>query len=161
MPDDRGEALRQIAWHDVFPWLSLVRAVRLAAAPRLVLLAALGLALTAGGWRAIGRSFSNSKQLDATGWSPTIAPGPGKFSADGADSSLERFHPRRAQWCKVRCGLPGRLSACSIPRPVRFRSCIRFFAAFGAGGVELDRGGDQRIAALAMARDDRLGAVAP
>ena len=68
MPDKHGGTLRQIAWHDVFPSLSLLRTVRLAAAPRLVLLAALGLAFTAGGWHAIGWVFSGSDDSAARSW---------------------------------------------------------------------------------------------
>lgn len=54
-------SIRQIAWMELFPWLGLVRAVRLAFAPRMLILAALGLAATAAGWHLIGRLFSNSQ----------------------------------------------------------------------------------------------------
>ena len=41
MPDDHG-VVREIAWREIFPWLGIVRSARLALAPRLILLAALG-----------------------------------------------------------------------------------------------------------------------
>ena len=45
---------RQISWMELFPWLGLVRAVRLAFAPRMLILAAIGLAATNSGWCASG-----------------------------------------------------------------------------------------------------------
>ena len=47
MADDRG-VLRQVAWTELFPWLALGRSFRLAIQARLLLLAALGIVLTAG-----------------------------------------------------------------------------------------------------------------
>lgn len=67
MPDDRG-VVREIAWQELFPWLSIVRSARLALAPRLILLAALGLFVTAIGWRTIGGIFSDSEALQRSGW---------------------------------------------------------------------------------------------
>jgi hypothetical protein len=51
--------IRQISWLELFPWLGLVRAVRLAFAPRMLILAALGLAATNAGWGLMGWVFSN------------------------------------------------------------------------------------------------------
>src|SRR5262245_48596524 len=59
MPDERG-ILREIAWREVFPWVSIVRCARLALSPRLVALAALGLFATAIGWRSIGELYPDS-----------------------------------------------------------------------------------------------------
>ncbi len=59
MPDERG-VLREIAWRDVFPWISIVRCARLAFSPRLVVLAALGLFVTGLGWRWIGDLYPDS-----------------------------------------------------------------------------------------------------
>src|SRR5262249_28833746 len=55
--------IRQIAWMELFPWLGLVRAVRLAFAPRMLILAALGLVCTMAGWQACG--WFSSKIDDA------------------------------------------------------------------------------------------------
>ncbi|HTQ37952.1 MAG TPA: hypothetical protein VMJ32_02930 [Pirellulales bacterium] len=52
--------IRYISWLELFPWLGLVRAVRLAFAPRMLILAALGLAATNAGWAVMGWMFSGS-----------------------------------------------------------------------------------------------------
>ncbi len=82
MADDRG-TLRQVAWFDLFPSLTLVRAVRVAFAPRLILLAALGLVATTAGWRAIGWAYSGSDELQQLGWldEPYGWPPPGEMGA--------------------------------------------------------------------------------
>lgn len=161
MPDDRGATLRQIDWHDVFPWLSLVRAVRLAAAPRLVLLAALGLALTAGGWRAIGWSFSNSKQLDATTWRTEDSAWP--WDAQRYDApvlSLQRFHPALSPMVQSAVWLARPFIRLFDPSAGALPELYSFFCGLWALAVwSLIGGAITRIAALAMARDDRLGSV--
>ena len=59
---DNEHCIREIRWSELFPWLGLVRAVRLAFAPRMLILAALGLAATSAGWRIIGDVFSGTDQ---------------------------------------------------------------------------------------------------
>lgn len=54
--------IRQIAWLELFPWLGLVKAVRLAFAPRMLILAALGLAATSAGWGVLGNVFSGNPE---------------------------------------------------------------------------------------------------
>ena len=66
MPEDRG-VLREIAWREIFPWLSIARSARLAFSPRLVILAALGLFATSIGWRMIGKIYSGSDELGSSG----------------------------------------------------------------------------------------------
>ncbi len=60
MPEEQ-DRIRQIAWLELFPWLGLVRAVRLAFAPRMLVLAALGVFATTGGWGIIGLIFKGSE----------------------------------------------------------------------------------------------------
>lgn len=160
MPEDRDGTLRHIAWHDVFPWLSLVRAVRLAAAPRLVLLAALGLALMAAGWRGIGWAFSNSDEVQTLGWRADDSAWPwesGQQSYGGA-LTLDRFHPlnspivRSAEWLShpfVRVFDP---MAGATPILYSLLCGLWELAVWSLIG-----GAITRIAALAMARDERLG----
>ncbi len=57
---DEQTRIRQISWMELFPWLGLVRAVRLAFAPRMLILAAIGLAATNAGWGLIGWVFENN-----------------------------------------------------------------------------------------------------
>jgi hypothetical protein len=59
---DEQHRLREVSWMELFPWLGLIRAARLAFAPRMLILAALGLAATTAGWRVIGSMFSGSDQ---------------------------------------------------------------------------------------------------
>lgn len=66
MPDDtqgsdRG-TLRQVAWRELMPWLIIVRSFRLAIDPRQLLLAAVGVLLTAGGWSLLAYAFSGAGQ---------------------------------------------------------------------------------------------------
>lgn len=67
MPGESG-LLREIAWRELFPWLNIARAARLAVAPRLLLLAALGLFLTALGWQGLGWAYSQSTDPKLTDW---------------------------------------------------------------------------------------------
>ena len=60
MPEDHTR-LRQVAWMELFPWLGLACAVRLAFTPRMILLAAIGLAATNAGWGLVGWIFSGSE----------------------------------------------------------------------------------------------------
>jgi hypothetical protein len=60
MPNDQSR-IREIAWMELFPWLGLVRAARLAFAPRMLILAAVGIAATAAGWKVAGWMFSGTE----------------------------------------------------------------------------------------------------
>lgn len=62
MAEDHGR-LREIAWLELFPWLGLVRAARLAFAPRMLVLALLGAVGTSAGWGVIGSVFSGSDDV--------------------------------------------------------------------------------------------------
>ena len=74
MPDDAGStdqirphgsdrgSIRHIAWGEMFPWLSISRAFRLATDPRQLVLAALGVLLTAAGWWLLAFVFSGSDE---------------------------------------------------------------------------------------------------
>src|ERR1043166_9576467 len=61
MPEEQTR-IRQIVWLELFPWLGLIRAVRLAFAPRIVLLGAIGWFATASGWGLIGLMFPVADQ---------------------------------------------------------------------------------------------------
>jgi hypothetical protein len=58
--DDQGR-LREVSWQELFPWLRIVAALRLAVSPSLLALGALGAVATAAGWIAIGRLFVDSE----------------------------------------------------------------------------------------------------
>ena len=67
MPDDRG-TIRRIVWTELFPWLLLVRALRLAIQARLLVLAALAIALSVGGWWVFGQLFAGSGDEQLKSW---------------------------------------------------------------------------------------------
>jgi len=66
MTEQNSGTIRAIAWSEVFPWLKIVRAFRLAISVRALVLGALGILLTATGWGLIGRGFGVDS--DATRW---------------------------------------------------------------------------------------------
>jgi hypothetical protein len=59
MPEEQNR-IRQIAWLELFPWLGLIRAVRLSFAPRIIVLGAIGWFATTAGWGIAGLVFQNS-----------------------------------------------------------------------------------------------------
>ncbi len=59
MPDERV-AVREIAWLEIFPWLILLRTFRIAAQPKLLVIAAAGVLLSWLGFWSIGYVFSGT-----------------------------------------------------------------------------------------------------
>ncbi len=55
--EDRG-TVRAVAWWEVFPWLNLLRAFRLAIGFRVLLLSAVAILLTVAGWKLVALAFS-------------------------------------------------------------------------------------------------------
>lgn len=62
MSQGRG-TVREIAWNEVFPWLILLRTLRLAINFRILLLAALALLAIVAGWRMIGAIFHETEDV--------------------------------------------------------------------------------------------------
>lgn len=57
----RGDGVvREIVWKDICPWLLLVRALKIAAGLRMLVLAAIALWLISAGWWAAGKAFQGS-----------------------------------------------------------------------------------------------------
>jgi hypothetical protein len=57
----RGDGVvREIVWKDICPWLILVRALKIAAGLRMLVLAAIALWLISAGWWAAGKAFQGS-----------------------------------------------------------------------------------------------------
>jgi hypothetical protein len=61
---DAQQKLRDVSWSELFPWLMLVRTVRIALLARVLVLGALGLIATTLGWQAIGWIFSRAGDPD-------------------------------------------------------------------------------------------------
>lgn len=57
---DSKVTIRGVSWDELFPWLMLVRSVRIALLARVLVLGAVGLIATTLGWRVIGWVFSTS-----------------------------------------------------------------------------------------------------
>ena len=72
MVDDQGGELRVVAWTEMFPWLILARAFRLAIGFRLLLLSAVAISVTITGWMAFGHFLldrtESTEQIDQYGW---------------------------------------------------------------------------------------------
>lgn len=58
MIDEDRSTLRAVAWHELFPWLALLRAFRLAIGFRVLALSALAILLTVSGWSLLAKIFS-------------------------------------------------------------------------------------------------------
>jgi hypothetical protein len=67
MADSRPK-LREVAWGELFPWLMLVHAVRIALTARVIFLGTLGLIATTAGWWMIGWIFSGSNNAAIDRW---------------------------------------------------------------------------------------------
>jgi hypothetical protein len=83
MAESNSSTIRAVAWPDVFPWLSIVRAFRLAIAVRSLFLGAMGILLTVSVWGVIGLTFGTDPKTpgpDAavTGWLQPFADCPWK-----------------------------------------------------------------------------------
>lgn len=156
MSNDQSR-IREIAWIELFPWLGLVRAVRLAFAPRMLVLAALGLAAMMAGWNLIGLPFKNNERLQGvveynSRWIETALP------KEPPAVSISVFDPAQSA-----ASTPWNL----LSAPFRFLfgdqvDVTSFLYFFGCGlwavlvwsifGAAITRS-----AALWFAREDRLG----
>ena len=70
MADPSGR-LREVSWHELCPWLVLLRSVRIALMARVLVLGALGLIATTLGWWAISSAFSPSGDPVLQEWQNT------------------------------------------------------------------------------------------
>jgi hypothetical protein len=70
---DQHDKLREVAWNELFRWLVLLRAVRIALLARVLVLGAMGLIATTLGWRAIDYVFSASSDPVVLEWQTTMS----------------------------------------------------------------------------------------
>src|ERR1044072_5754851 len=78
--------VRRIAWHEVFPWLILLRVFRIAIAPTLLALATVAVLLMPLGWWIGGRLFLSDQQRMALATTNDAMPG-------ANDSNLQKEVP--------------------------------------------------------------------
>ncbi len=100
MSDNRG-VIREIAWKEIFPWLSLGRALRLAVQARLLALASVAVLATMVGWWLLAFAFSG-----ADGSSAWLKPYQATLWSTGDAASAETSQ-----------GEPANDSAAQLPRP--------------------------------------------
>jgi hypothetical protein len=65
---DTHTKVREVAWSELFPWLLLLRSVRIALMARVLLLGAAGLITTVIGWALLTEAFSRSSDPVIAGW---------------------------------------------------------------------------------------------
>ena len=65
---DPSTKVCEVAWGELFPWLMLVRSVRIALMARVILLATLGILATMLGWWLLAEIFSRSDDRLITSW---------------------------------------------------------------------------------------------
>src|SRR3990170_6129264 len=71
---DQQMKVREVAWSELFPWLMLVRSIRIALMARVLVLGAAGLIATALGWWLLGHVFSGSEDPVIERWRGMGAP---------------------------------------------------------------------------------------
>src|SRR3954454_17026739 len=65
---DTQTKVREVAWNELFPWLLLLRSVRIALMARVLVLGAAGLIATVVGWALLTEAFSRSTDPVISGW---------------------------------------------------------------------------------------------
>jgi hypothetical protein len=65
---DTHTKVREVAWSELFPWLMLLRSVRIALMARVLVLGAAGLIMTVIGWGLLWEAFSSSSDPVIAGW---------------------------------------------------------------------------------------------
>ena len=113
MMEQDGDTIRTVAWSEVFPWLRIIRAFRLAIALRALVFGAAAILLTAAGWGLLGTVFSTdchaTKWLESYSecpWQAVTGAVPDRPSLiDGGKempaSSMQRDNPMVYSWAKL------------------------------------------------------------
>ncbi len=65
---DTHTKVHEVAWSELFPWLMLLRSVRIALMARVLVLGAAGLITTVIGWWLLSEAFSRSSDPVIVGW---------------------------------------------------------------------------------------------
>ncbi|MEN6558031.1 MAG: hypothetical protein ABFC54_07610 [Thermoguttaceae bacterium] len=94
MVEHDNSTLRTIAWAEVFPWLGLVRAFRIAIAVRMLVFGAAALLITLIGWGALGVLFGTDQP--ATDWLQPFTAGPWRDATSGVPDQLAAVPTDRA-----------------------------------------------------------------
>jgi hypothetical protein len=89
--------VREVAWNEMFPWLMLVRSIRIALMARVLVLGAVGLIVMAVGWWLLGQAFAGSDDPVIAKWHSLRSPwfwehSPEFWVATSARSAAEVFY---------------------------------------------------------------------
>ncbi|MEX2139309.1 MAG: hypothetical protein WD894_08615 [Pirellulales bacterium] len=154
---DQGR-LREISWQELFPWLRIVSALRLALSPSLLALGAIGILATIAGWSAIGRLYSESENDTAQAIAADVGDWPWEEALPnlGLPDDVEDIYvsPFLGAWRTLSDPFARMFDADLTFVPFTLLLLLAFWALlvwslFGAAIT--------RIAAVALARGDRLG----
>ncbi len=156
--------LRDVSWQELFPWTRIASAIRVAVSPAALLLAALGLLVMAGGWRAIGWLYSGSdnayvqnivESVETLPWHQSLPP---RMPVPD-DGDEIRPSPFLGVWKQLSEPFAALFDGTSANRLLSFQAftmlllmalwALVVWSVFGAAIT--------RIAALALTRGDRMG----
>jgi hypothetical protein len=151
--------LREISWQELFPWLRIVAALRLAVSPSLLALGAIAMVATAAGWRAIGALYSESDNsavqsiVTYTSSWPWERPVPARDAVPDSAADI-RASPFWMPWDEL--SLPFRSTfdyrTSFVPFTMLLLMAIWALLVWSIFGAAITR-----IAAVALARGDRPG----
>jgi hypothetical protein len=185
MVEQSGGSIRAVAWSEVFPWLRIVRAFRLAISVRALLLGAAGILLTVVGWGVVGAILlpppSDEETAGAAAAKPATCPlgaciglplhqitasvpnKPRLLSVDETDSS----HPMRTMmgWGKATSKLcpwmllttPARQGLAGTGGPLSHAVYILLCGLWAAAVWALFGAAICRTAAVQLAADEQIG----
>ncbi len=174
MIETSGGKIRSVAWSEIFPWLCIVRAFRLAISIQALLLGAVGIFLTVAVWGLIGTAFSSDSPATTwlqpyiqSSWLPITAAVPESPTVRNLQNLAERSEPVEGQWA-VRDPMLSPWALLSQPAfegllysPQTFSwSSVAALVLCGLWGVAVWAffgGAICRIAAVRLAADEQVG----
>jgi hypothetical protein len=176
MAESNSPTIRAIAWFEVFPWLNIVRAFRLAIAVRSLILGAMGILLTVLVWGVIGMTFGTDPtktpgpDAEVTGWLQQFAANPWaeltSIVPDKPDVPALSMNP--ATWRPVgpitRCwtllSSPAMEGLSQTGCSVRSVVCLVLCGLWGAAVWAFFGAAICRTAAVRLAADEQVGMAA-
>ncbi len=172
MLETDGGTVRKVAWLEIFPWLGLGRAFRVAISLRVLTFGAMGFFLTLLGWLALGQVFFHGSsghamnpyvEISEPSWPkagqqvlPELAPTPGGPQT-GGKAAIEPaavpmlgawMHLSRPVWILFRDGCKLRAAPLTF-LVLAILWAMAVWALFG--------GAISRVAAVQLAADERIG----
>ncbi len=161
MTDDQGR-VREVVWIDVLPWIRLVRAVKLSITPRALVLGGLGALATSVGWRWIGLLYSSRNEpefralTNAVEFSPWTGGLPNRVRPEGLAGTFDWLANGIVLpiWQRLAAPFGGLFDPKTgwVSWTYLLLCAVWALLVWSLFGASLTR-----IAALALAREDRMG----